>query len=206
MKSVIYKGKNCNKHAYTLEALWFPPSLYIFVSHISVTAADVFNAEQYAAKEASKVKVKKWTNKDMVREDEGEVKSAGITIEECGSEIMLYTDCVFVCLCAGVCVCVSLLTALINTVDVTNLPSTDRMWIQSPGAITALPLLPCLCPSVFLGSLLFFSTEIDSLTADIKERQTTGRETEICLVDATKHIWNIFNISGFPVALLPWAL
>ena len=121
----------------------------------------------------------------MVREDEGTLKSVGITIEECGSGIMLYTGCVFVCLCVGV--CESVLNALINTLDVTNLPSTDRMWIQSPGAITALPLHPCLCPSVFFSSLLFFSTEIDSLTADIKERQTTGRETEICLVDATKH-------------------
>lgn len=133
----------------------------------------------------SRVKVKKWTNIYMVREDEDKVKSVGITIEECGSGIMLYTGCVFVCWCVGV--CESVLNALINTVDVTNLPSTDRMWIQSPGAITALPLHPCLCPSVFLGSLLFFSTEIDSLTADIKVRQTTGRETEICLVDATKH-------------------
>ena len=147
MKSVIYKGKNCNKHAYTLEALWFPPSLYIFVSHVSVTAADVFNAEQYAAKEASKVKVKKWTNKDMVREDEGEVKSAGITIEECGSEIMLYTDCVFVCLCAGVCVCVCVCVAVNCTNQYGGCHQSPQYWpnvdtIPQSNYCTPTPPLP----------------------------------------------------------------
>lgn len=90
-------------------------------------------------------------------ENEGMEKSAAITIEEhqawneeCGCGITLY--------CSRLCLCVPVLNALINMVDVTNLPSSDRMWIQSPGAITARSL-PSSVSLSFFASVLFFSAE-----------------------------------------------